>query len=115
ADDFPHSSLFELLDFHDDKYADDYDKVFDSCDCYTCKNYTRMYLRHLTNTKELLGPILLVMLRRVDNETKLECEYREAREELNRWSSAFWAKHNSLFDTKKAEFISKVSLFIQIY
>ncbi|VDN26031.1 unnamed protein product [Cylicostephanus goldi] len=61
ADDFPHSSRFELLDFNDDKYADDYDKLFDSCDCYTCKNYTRMYLRHLTNTKELLGPILLVI------------------------------------------------------
>ncbi|EYC11514.1 hypothetical protein Y032_0050g1953 [Ancylostoma ceylanicum] len=61
ADDYPHSSLFELLDFNDDKYADDYDKLFESCECYTCKNYTRMYLRHLTNTKELLGPILLVM------------------------------------------------------
>ncbi|CAJ0591446.1 unnamed protein product [Cylicocyclus nassatus] len=61
ADDFPHSPHFELLDFGDDKYADDYDKLFDSCDCYTCKNYTRMYLRHLTNTKELLGPILLVI------------------------------------------------------
>ncbi|KAK6024347.1 tRNA-guanine transglycosylase [Ostertagia ostertagi] len=61
ADDYPYSSQFELLDFNDDKYADDYGKVFDSCECYTCKNYTRMYLRHLTNTKELLGPILLVM------------------------------------------------------
>ncbi|CAJ0591445.1 unnamed protein product [Cylicocyclus nassatus] len=46
-------------------------------------------------------------LRRVDNETKLEREYREAREELNRWSSAFWVKHNSLFDAKKAEFVEK--------
>ncbi|VDM82200.1 unnamed protein product [Strongylus vulgaris] len=58
-----------------------------------------------------------IKLRRVDNETKLEREYREAREELNRcnavkfmgmgWSSSFWAKHNSLFDLKKAEFIEK--------
>ncbi|ETN84755.1 tRNA-guanine transglycosylase [Necator americanus] len=61
ADDFPYSSRFELLDFNVDKYADDYDKLFQSCECYTCKNYTRMYLRHLTNTKELLGPILLVI------------------------------------------------------
>ncbi|VDO35089.1 unnamed protein product [Haemonchus placei] len=61
ADDYPYSSHFELLDFNDDKYADDYGKPFDSCECYTCKNYTRMYLRHLTNTKELLGPILLVI------------------------------------------------------
>ncbi|KAJ1347566.1 hypothetical protein KIN20_002656 [Parelaphostrongylus tenuis] len=55
-----------------------------------------------------------IKLRRVDNESDLERQYREAREELNRlvsflkkWSSAFWAKHNSLFDAKKAEFIDK--------
>ncbi|KAE9413039.1 hypothetical protein Angca_004603, partial [Angiostrongylus cantonensis] len=46
-------------------------------------------------------------LRRVDNESDLERQYREAREELNRWNSAFWAKHNSLFDTKKARFVEQ--------
>ncbi|WKY10436.1 hypothetical protein Q1695_002641 [Nippostrongylus brasiliensis] len=107
SDDYPHSPLFELLDFKDNKYADDNSKVFDECPCYTCKNYTRMYLRHLTNTNELLGPILMTMLRRVDNETELERQYRIAREELNRWSSSFWEKHNTLFDTKKAEFVEK--------
>ncbi|KAL6742171.1 hypothetical protein Aduo_015351 [Ancylostoma duodenale] len=48
-----------------------------------------------------------IKLRRVDNETQLEREYREAREELNRWNSSFWAAHNTLFDAKKAEFIEK--------
>ncbi|VDL77855.1 unnamed protein product [Nippostrongylus brasiliensis] len=61
SDDYPHSPLFELLDFKDNKYADDNSKVFDECPCYTCKNYTRMYLRHLTNTNELLGPILMTI------------------------------------------------------
>ncbi|ETN84756.1 hypothetical protein NECAME_06720 [Necator americanus] len=51
------------------------------------------------------GRMEYLRLRRVDNETKLEREYREAREELNRWSSAFWEKHNAFFDTKKAEFV----------
>uniref|UniRef100_A0A158P6U6 COA8 family protein CG14806, mitochondrial n=1 Tax=Angiostrongylus cantonensis TaxID=6313 RepID=A0A158P6U6_ANGCA len=48
-----------------------------------------------------------IKLRRVDNESDLERQYREAREELNRWNSAFWAKHNSLFDTKKARFVEQ--------
>ncbi|VDP00991.1 unnamed protein product [Heligmosomoides polygyrus] len=49
-----------------------------------------------------------IKLRRVDNESDLERQYREAREELNRWSSSFWEKHNTLFDTKKIEFVEKV-------
>ncbi|VDO35092.1 hypothetical protein V3C99_014179 [Haemonchus contortus] len=48
-----------------------------------------------------------IKLRRVDNESDLERQYRQAREELNRWSSSFWEKHNTLFDIKKAEFIEK--------
>ena len=29
------------------------------CDCYTCRNYTKAYLRHLVKTKEILGVRLL--------------------------------------------------------
>ncbi|MDH5370672.1 MAG: tRNA-guanine transglycosylase, partial [Gammaproteobacteria bacterium] len=29
--------------------------VDDECECYTCKNYSRSYLRHLDKTKEILG------------------------------------------------------------
>ena len=29
------------------------------CDCYTCKNYTRAYIRHLVKTNEILGIRLL--------------------------------------------------------
>ncbi|PAV85881.1 hypothetical protein WR25_09132 [Diploscapter pachys] len=46
-------------------------------------------------------------LRHVENETDLERKYREDREELNRWNSDFWAAHNQLFTTSKAEFVSK--------
>jgi len=31
----------------------------DECGCYVCKNYSRGYLRHLINTKEILGVRLL--------------------------------------------------------
>tara|TARA_A100001234_G_scaffold208857_1_gene207228 strand:+ start:818 stop:1942 length:1125 start_codon:yes stop_codon:yes gene_type:complete len=30
----------------------------DSCDCYTCKNFSRSYLHHLDKTKEMLGSTL---------------------------------------------------------
>ena len=37
------------------KYSDDISPVDDECDCYTCKNYSRAYLRHLDKSKEILG------------------------------------------------------------
>uniref|UniRef100_A0A1I7WJG0 General transcription factor IIF subunit 2 n=1 Tax=Heterorhabditis bacteriophora TaxID=37862 RepID=A0A1I7WJG0_HETBA len=107
ADDYPYSCRYELMDFKEDRYADDFTTPFDICECYTCKNYTKGYLHHLNNAKELLCSILLVMLRRVDNETELERNYREAREKLNEWNSNFWAEHNQDFEIKKAKFIEK--------
>ena len=40
-------------------YAEDFTPLDDECDCYTCKNYTRAYIRHLVNTNEILGMRLL--------------------------------------------------------
>ncbi len=40
-------------------YERDFSPLDDECDCYTCKNYTRAYLRHLVNMKEILGIRLL--------------------------------------------------------
>jgi len=37
------------------KYKDDYRPLDEQCDCYTCKNYTRAYIRHLINTNETFG------------------------------------------------------------
>ena len=37
------------------KYSDDTGPVDDECECYTCKNYSRAYLRHLDKSKEILG------------------------------------------------------------
>ena len=41
------------------EYQQDFTPLDPECDCYTCKNYTRAYLRHLINTKEILGIHLL--------------------------------------------------------
>lgn len=40
-------------------YSRDWGKLDDECDCYTCKNYTRAYLRHLVKTNEILGMRLI--------------------------------------------------------
>lgn len=39
-------------------YARDFSSVEDSCDCYTCRNYTRAYLRHLFKANEMLAGTL---------------------------------------------------------
>lgn len=36
-------------------YKDDFTPIDSNCNCFTCKNYTRAYLRHLFNSKELLA------------------------------------------------------------
>jgi queuine tRNA-ribosyltransferase len=37
------------------RYASDTGPLDPACDCYTCKNYTRAYLRHLQQSGEILG------------------------------------------------------------
>ena len=41
------------------KYERDFTPLDHECDCYTCKNYTRAYIRHLINMNEILGMRLL--------------------------------------------------------
>lgn len=40
-------------------YKEDFTPLDAECDCYCCKNYTKAYLRHLINTGEMLGGMLL--------------------------------------------------------
>ena len=40
-------------------YERDWRPLDEECDCYTCKNYTRAYLRHLVKANEILGVRLL--------------------------------------------------------
>jgi len=37
------------------QYARDFTPLDSECSCYTCKNYTRAYLRHLFKAEEILG------------------------------------------------------------
>jgi queuine tRNA-ribosyltransferase len=40
------------------QYRDDDSPLDSSCDCYTCRNYSRAYLRHLYMAKEILAMVL---------------------------------------------------------
>lgn len=43
------------------RYAKDFSPLDGNCDCYTCRNFTRAYLRHLFNVGEILGVRLVTL------------------------------------------------------
>lgn len=43
------------------KYKNDFQKLDSECDCYTCQNYSRAYIRHLFNVNEILGARLVTI------------------------------------------------------
>lgn len=47
------------INIRDKKYEYDLSPLDKNCDCYTCKNYSKSYLRHLYKTDEGLGKRLL--------------------------------------------------------
>ncbi len=42
-------------------FKEDFRPIDPECGCFTCKNYTRGYIRHLFNTHEMLGPRLVTL------------------------------------------------------
>jgi queuine tRNA-ribosyltransferase len=44
-----------VMNIRNSAYQDDLKPVDATCDCYTCRNYSRAYLRHLDRCKEILG------------------------------------------------------------
>ncbi|MCP4632451.1 MAG: tRNA guanosine(34) transglycosylase Tgt [candidate division Zixibacteria bacterium] len=36
-------------------YSQDYSPIEEDCSCYACRNFTRAYIRHLLNVKEIFG------------------------------------------------------------
>ena len=72
------------------KYKEDFTPLED-CDCYTCKNYTKAYIRHLIVCDESLGGRLLS----IHNIRFLIKMMEEIRIAIN----------NNTFDEYKTEFI----------
>lgn len=47
------------INIRDAKYKEDFTPLDNECDCYTCQNYTKAYLRHLYVADETFGKRLL--------------------------------------------------------
>ena len=47
------------VNIKNEKYKEDFTPLDPECDCYTCKNYTKAYLRHLYVSDEAFGKRLL--------------------------------------------------------
>ena len=63
-------------------YEKDWGPLDPECDCYTCKNYTRAYIRHLVKANEILG-IRLLSIHNLRFLTKLMERVREEIEKDN--------------------------------
>lgn len=44
-----------VLSMRNARYKDDFRTIDEECDCYTCRNYSRAYLRHLFTSREILA------------------------------------------------------------
>jgi queuine tRNA-ribosyltransferase len=42
-------------------FKEDTGPIEENCSCYACKNFSKAYIRHLLNAKEILGVQLLTM------------------------------------------------------
>lgn len=49
------------LNIRNAQFKHDLEPLEDQCECYTCCNFTKSYLRHLFQAEEMLGPILLTI------------------------------------------------------
>jgi queuine tRNA-ribosyltransferase len=47
-----------VIKIRNSRFAMDTRPIDEDCDCYTCQNYSRAYLKHLDRCKEMLGPHL---------------------------------------------------------
>lgn len=81
------------INLNNAKYKEDLSHIEEDCDCYTCKNYSKAYIRHLITTKETLGGRLL-SIHNIRFLIKLTEDLREA------------IKNDTILDYKK-EFIAR--------
>ena len=59
------------------KFKEDFTSIEKECDCYTCKNYTKAYIRHLITSNEVLGG-RLISIHNIRFLIKLTEDLREA-------------------------------------
>jgi len=75
-----------IVSMRNTAYKDDFTTLDPNCQCYTCKNYSRAYLRHLFNAKEILA----LELATIHNLTFYLDLIREARRKIVEGSFVEW-------------------------
>lgn len=77
-------------------YIEDFKALDPECDCYTCKNFSRAYLRHLFNADEILG-LRLVSLHNVQFFLRIMRDTREAiaQDRFTEFRKEFLEKYNA--------------------
>ncbi|XP_054711693.1 queuine tRNA-ribosyltransferase accessory subunit 2-like [Uloborus diversus] len=61
SDNIKKSRKISKLCLLDEAFKMDLSSILSTCECYTCKHYTRAYIHHLLTTSELLAYILLMI------------------------------------------------------
>lgn len=69
-------------------FSADYLPIEEDCECYTCRNFSRAYLRHLFNAGEILGPVLATL----HNIHFFMSLMREIRDSLKKGEFTSWSK-----------------------
>ena len=84
------------INLNNQKFKEDFTPLEEECDCYTCKNYTKAYIRHLISTDEILGGRLL-SIHNIRFLIKLTEELREAikNDQLLTYREEFLKKYNN--------------------
>ncbi len=93
-----HAVLFTsegVISLRNSQFRDDFTKLDENCDCYTCSSYSKAYLRHLFNA----GEILALELASIHNLHFYINLVREAKEEII----------NGTFKEWKSQKVKKIS------
>lgn len=70
------------------KYKDDFSPIDSECPCYACRNFSRAYIRHLFQVREILG----LRLASLHNICFYNTLMREAREAIRAENFELWTK-----------------------
>jgi queuine tRNA-ribosyltransferase len=84
-----------VLKIRNSRYQDDTGPLDENCQCYTCRNYSRSYIRHLDKCGEILGSRLTT----IHNLYYYQQLMREIRESID----------NQQFDVFAAEFYAQLA------
>ncbi len=76
------------LNIHNATHKEDFSPVDSQCTCYTCKNFSRAYMRHLFQAKEILG----LQLATIHNLAYYQTLTREARQAIALGEFSEWKR-----------------------